>query len=204
MTKTDSSSDMATRFSLIEQAKANESQAWEVVFSLYLPLIEKWSRSFGVSNPHDIENVCQDVFAKMVKNLYSFRHRETGGSFRGWLRVITRNHIYSHHLGNNHFQIVGGSNWQKRISEIPFDSRGSLFDSTAENDPDEKSILFRRIMAWVDENYSDVQRVVFRRVVLDQSPAREVANDLNLTPNIVYQYKCRILQRIREVFKDLV
>ena len=204
MTKMGSSSDLETRHSLIEKAKNNDSTAWEVVFTLYAPLIKRWARQCGVSCPHDVENVCQDVFAKIVKNLCSFQHRKSGGSFRGWLRVITRNHIFSQLMGNNDFQIVGGSKWQKQINEIPFNSQRSLFDSITDDHPDEKTLIFRRIMAWVDENFSEVQRTVFRRVVLEHSPAREVANDLNLTPNIVYQYKSRILKRIRDAYKELV
>ncbi len=182
----------------------NDSSAWEVVFSLYAPLINRWTRQCGVTCAHDIENICQDVFAKIVKSLRSFKRRESGGSFRGWIRVITRNHIYSQLMGNNDFHIVGGSKWQQQINEIPFNSSRSLFDSITDDHPDEKTLIFRRIMAWVDENYSEVQRTIFRRVVLEQSPAREVANDLNLTPNIVYQNKSRILKRIRDVFKELV
>ncbi len=204
MSNLDCSNDSGTRFSLIVKAKANESKAWEVVFSLYAPLIKGWARSCGVQCPYDVDNVCQEVFAKIVKSLYSFKHRETGGSFRGWLRVITRNHIYTHHMGNEQFQIVGGSNWQKRLCEIPFDANRSLFDSLSDEHPDEKALIFRRIMKWVDENHSEIQCDVFRQVVLNQSPARDVANDLGINANIVYQYKSRILQRIREVFKDLV
>jgi hypothetical protein len=37
--KDHSSSDIATQFNLIRQAKANELVAWELVVSLYAPLI---------------------------------------------------------------------------------------------------------------------------------------------------------------------
>ncbi len=202
---TDSSSiNMNTNPNLIRQAQANESSAWEVVFALYAPLIKAWATQSGVSCPHEAENVCQEVFTKIVKNLRSFKHDENG-SFRGWLRVITRNHILSYHLGNTNFQTVGGSKWHHRLTQIPFRSaEKSLFDSVSDDDLDEKTIIFRQIMEWIKTNYSLKHQKVFHRVVIDQAPAREVAEELNLTTNIVYQYKSRILARIRQVFKDLV
>lgn len=203
-----SSNDLATQFSLIEQARANEPVAWEVVFMLYAPLIKRWARREGVVCPSDIDNVCQEVFTKVVKKLSTFQRRDEGGSFRGWLRVITRNFIYTQRLGNDRFQTVGGSNWNLVLNQIPFEAQSvnSIFDSAGdENSRDnDKTLIFQRIMAWVDDHYSSTQQKAFKRVVIDQRPAREVAEELNLTPNVVYQNKSRILARIRKVFADLV
>ncbi len=205
-TQDQSSSDILTQFGLIEQAKANEPVAWELVFSLYAPLIKRWARREGVSCPFEVDNVCQEVFIKMIKHLYWFQKRENGGSFRGWLRVITRNLIRTQQLGKAPPKIVGGSHWNLQLSQIPCGDRSvnSLFDSVQEENSDERTLIFQRIMAWVDAHYSDVQKTAFKRVVIDQCPARDVAEELNLTPNVVYQYKSRILARIRQVFQDLV
>lgn len=205
-TQDQSSSDIATQFSLIEQAQANEPVAWEVVFLLYAPLIKRWARREGVVCPFDVDNVCQEVFAKVVKKLYSFQRQENGGSFRGWLRVITRNHICTQRLGNSRLKTIGGSQWNLELNQIPFNSRSlnSIFDSAKEIESDESTLLFRRIMDWVEANHSPTQTQVFRRFVIDECPARDVAEELNLTPNVVYQCKSRILARIRQVFKDLV
>jgi DNA-directed RNA polymerase specialized sigma24 family protein len=59
-------------------------------------------------------------------------------------------------------------------------------------------------MAWVESEYSTKQKLAFKGVVIDQRPAREVAEELNLSVNQVYQNKSRILARIRKVFHDLV
>ena len=202
-----SSSDIETQMSLIEQAKANQSVAWELVFMLYAPLIKRWARLEGVACPFEVDNVCQEVFTKLFKNIHSFQRRENGGSFRGWLRVITRNHIYTQRMGKARFlKTVGGSDWNLRLSQIPFNARSvnSMFDSVQDEHSDERTLIFKRIMDWVDANYSNIQQTAFKRVVLHQRPAREVAKELNLTPNVVYQYKSRILARIRQVFADLV
>lgn len=201
-----SSSDIVTRFSLIEQAQANDSVAWELVFTLYAPLIKRWARREGVACPDEVDNVCQEVFTKIVKNLDTFKRRTDGTSFRGWLRVITRNHIYTQRRGMSRIKIVGGTQWNRQLMQIPFNghSFNSMFDSANDDALDERTMIFRRIMDWIDTNCSDTQQIAFKRLVIDQLPAREVAEELNLTPNIIYQYKSRILARIRQVFEDLV
>lgn len=201
-----SSSELNTRVSLIEQAQANEPVAWEIVFRLYAPLIKRWARSNGVHCPHEIENVCQEVFTRIVKSLCTFRKQENKGSFRGWLRVITRNYVYTNYILNSNLRTVGGSEWHQHLNQIPFDqtSYNSLLESEENEHPDEASLLFQQIMAWVDSEYSAEKRTAFKRVVIDQRPAREVAEDLNISINIVYQNKSRILSRIREVFGELI
>lgn len=205
--KDHSSSDIATQFSLIQQAQANEPVAWELVFSLYAPLIKRWARGYGVTCPFEIDNVCQEVFTKLVKNIESFQHRENGGSFRGWLRVITRNYIWTQKIGKENPKTIGGTLWNLQLNQIPYNAplERSLLDAPDEDsDDDTRKLIFHRIMKWVEANYSESQSIAFKRVVIDHRPAREVAEELELTPNIVYQNKSRILAKIRSVFQDLV
>lgn len=206
---TDSShSSLDTQLSLIQQAQADEPSAWELVHTLYAPLIQRWARGNGIKCPHELENVCQDVFAKLVKNLRNFQHREKNGSFRGWLRVITRNHVFTHLLGDASLKTIGGTEWHRLLHEIPFGNKeiNSLLDSVSEDNPDEESIIFRKIVAWVDSHYKKRKRdrIVFKRVIIEERPVREVAKDLNVTTNVIYQIKSRMLAKIREVFQEII
>lgn len=204
----DSTSSLDTHMSLIEKAQRDEPSAWELVYTLYTPLIRRWARGIGIQCPHERENVSQEVFAKLVKNLRKFQRREDGGSFRGWLRMITKNHIITHHYGDRAMKTVGGSEWHRRVHEIPFGNQvlNSLLDSVSEDNPDEKSIVFRKIVAWVDSYYKKRKRyrIVFKRVIIQERPVREVAKDLNVSTNVIYQMKSRILAKIREVFTEIV
>jgi RNA polymerase sigma factor (sigma-70 family) len=196
--------------SLIVQAQNNNPSAWELVYSLYTPLIRRWARRNGVRCSHELDNVTQEVFAKLAKNLRKFKDkRKSGGSFRGWLRRITRNHIYTNHFGEkvNSVKTVGGSEWHRMLNDIPFDNQTikSLLDSVSEDD-DEKNMIFRKIVDWVEKTYRKKmrQRIVFKRVIIDERPPKEVAKDLNVSVNVIYQTKSRILAEIREVFGELV
>ncbi|MDG1874698.1 MAG: sigma-70 family RNA polymerase sigma factor [Mariniblastus sp.] len=201
-------SDPDTQMSLIEQAKNDLPSAWEIVYTLYAPLIRRWARSFGVTCPYELENIVQDVFTKIAKNLKQYQDRATGGSFRGWLRVITRNHIFTNRLGNSKLRTIGGSDWHQRLSEIPFNNKSltSLLDTTNNDHTEETSVIFRNIVNWVDKRYQKQkrQKIVFRRVILEEQAPSEVAKELNVSVNVVYQLKSRILAQIREVFKDVI
>ena len=200
--------DLDTRISLIESAKRNEPDAWQHVLHLYSPLITYWAWKKGVTCPHEQENIVQEVFRRVFHKLDTFAKKEGQGSFRGWLRTITHNFIYSNQLGKVRLKSVGGSDWQLYLNQIPRDEPGlsSILDSV-DDDPSgsvETGLIFRMIMDWVKNEYSSTQTRAFTSVVIDERPARDVAQDLEITVNVVYQTKCRILARIREVFKDLV
>ena len=83
-------------------------------------------------------------------------------------------------------------------------SSGADDSMEEDGDDDTRKLIFFRIMQWVEANYSESQSIAFKRVVIDHRPAREVAEELKLTPNVVYQNKSRILAKIRSVFQDLV
>jgi len=193
--------------SLIESAKADEPEAWQVVTDLYSPLIGYWAWRKGVKCPHEQENVIQEVFKRVYHKLDTFTKEEGNGGFRGWLRTITHNYIYSNQLGSSRLQTIGGSDWHEVLNQMAGDqpSVGSLLDSISDDSSSvESGLIFRRIMTWVKNEYSLKQTDAFTSVVIDQRPARDVAEDLEISVNMVYQTKCRILARIRKVFKDLV
>lgn len=200
--------DLETRITLIESARRNEPEAWQQFLHLYSPLIAYWAWNKGVTCPHEQENIIQEVFRRVYHKLDTFTKKDGEGSFRGWLRTITHNFIYSNHLGKARLKTVGGSEWQVFLNEIPRDEPevGSLLDSVSDDASGsvETGLIFRMIMNWVKNEYSPTQTNAFTSVVIHERPARDVAKDLDITVNVVYQTKCRILARIREVFKDIV
>lgn len=198
-------SELDPRQTLIEQLKADDPAAWELLYELYSPLICHWAKGNGVTCPHEQENVVQDVFTKVIKNIGGYRELEGRGSFPGWLHTITRNHI--HTKRNGELATVGGSNWQKRLHEIPFPKlpTSQRFDSVWERRQkhvDQKSKFVSSIFDWIDKRYKSKKRnkSVLKDLLMDSKPANEVARDHNVTTNVIYQIKSRMVAQIREVF----
>ena len=204
MKNNDESSSLNTQMSLIEWAKQNEPRAWDQIFELYTPLIKRWAGLNGVRDDYEVENVCQEVLTKMFNSLNTFSKPDGKGSFRGWIFVITRNYILTNKMGKSPVTI-GGSDWHRRMNEIPINQQAvdSLLDSITIHHQEEKGYVFRKIMNWVESEFSSKKNKMFRGVVIDQRPVKDVAKDFNVSENVVYQNKSRILSRIRAVYEDL-
>lgn len=201
-----STAELDPRQTLIEQLKSDDPAAWELLYELYSPLICHWAKRTGVICPHEQENVVQDVFTKVIKNIDSYRELEGRGSFPGWLYTITRNHISSTRSGEP--PTIGGSSWQRRLHEIPFPKTpAQRFDSVWERQQkhyDQKCKLVSKIFDWMDQRFKPRNRnkAVLKELLMDNKSAREIAEDHNVSTNVIYQIKSRMMAQIREKFGD--
>ena len=107
-----------TSQSLIIRAKQRDKAAWDRLVKLYSPLVYFWCKGSGLDSV-DIHDVFQDVFHSVSLNLEKFRPRKSG-SFRGWLRTITRNKIADHfRKARSHPDPVGGTEAQQFLQQFP-------------------------------------------------------------------------------------
>ena len=139
----------------------------------------------------------QDVFRAVLAAIGQFQ-REGDGSFRGWLRVITRNKVRDFLWDRTHAPGSGGDT-------------GQLLDSIAADpqigdgpDPEEERILYSRALDLVLAEHKEETRTAFLRVVIDKQDPAAVAADLGMTVNAVYLIKSRVLRRLREEYTDLL
>jgi RNA polymerase sigma-70 factor, ECF subfamily len=87
---------------------------------LYGPLVFRWCVQSGLA-PADASDVMQDVFLAAWLGLDRFEHR--GGTFRGWLRVITRNKLHDYHRRiAEQAPAEGGTEVGQRFANLPFGS----------------------------------------------------------------------------------
>src|SRR5262249_3947756 len=81
---------LSTSKSLIHRARGMDADAWNVLTRLYGPLIYGWARRAGLQS-EDAADILQNVFVSVWRGLPRFHIDRPESSFRGWLRVITRN-----------------------------------------------------------------------------------------------------------------
>src|SRR6516165_9637745 len=84
--------ESSTSFTLLDRAKTGDQVAWRQLEFLYKPLLCWWCKNHRVRK-EEIEDVIQDVFQAVVKKLPGFM-KGRKGSFRSWLRTITRRKIF--------------------------------------------------------------------------------------------------------------
>ncbi len=188
-----------TSRSLLVRVKDNERQAWDRLVTLYAPLVYHWCQKLDVS-PDDAPDVVQEVFKSVAQRIESFRKERSQDTFRGWLRVITRNKAIDHYrrLGKQ-ATAAGGTEAQHRLAAVAAPN----FDDDAD-DPADKHLLFHQALEQIRADFQPKTWQAFWRVVVEDRTPAEAAVELDMTAGAIRVAKCRVLQRLREELGDLL
>jgi RNA polymerase sigma-70 factor (ECF subfamily) len=212
----DATDPNGTSFSLILQATRQDPAAWERLFSIYSPLVYFWCQESGLPRA-DLQDVFQEVFHALARNLHKFRPIENG-TFRGWLRTLTRNKL------NDHFRQaglepkpVGGTEALNFLKKIPAATQQQLSSNHSsgmkgegrliEQFPTEQAIVHSTLcqaLSNVREKFSEQSWKAFWMVVVDGRETVDVAKDLGMLPGTVRVAKSRILKRLRLELGDSI
>jgi RNA polymerase sigma-70 factor (ECF subfamily) len=177
----------------------NQASAWNRLVDLYAPLVYHWCRQarFG---PEDTADVFQDVFAAVAQHIGRFRHDRAGGSFRGWLRTITRAKIIDHaRRSENKPRAVGGTDAQMRFQAVP--------DPFIEPDPSEEDILHRQLLRALEDIRGEFEErtwQAFWKVQIEGKDASDAGQELGMTGAAVRKAKMRVLRRLRQELGELL
>src|SRR5581483_9021572 len=183
----------ATSRSLLRRVKADESAAWDRLVTLYAPLVFHWCRQWQLQDD-DIADIFQEVFQAVAVHIGSFRKEQRRDTFRGWLRTITRNKVYDHFRRQGEEpRAAGGSTAQFRLAQV---AEPLLPDDepTPEGDAIERS-LFRRGLELIRGEFEERTWRAFWRTAVDGLPAKDVADELAMSPGAIRVAKSRVLQR---------
>lgn len=191
----------ATSRSLLMRAKSNDAEAWDRLFALYAPLVLHWCKRWNVCD-EDIHDLVQEVFRSVVANIGSFKKQKASDTFKGWLRVITRNKIHDHyHKLQREPRGSGGTDVQIRFAQIPFATKYPDDDASEET---AYAKLVRRALEQVRVHFTAPTWQAFWRIAIDGQAANDVAVELSMSPGAVRVAKSRVLQRLRAELGDLI
>jgi RNA polymerase sigma-70 factor (ECF subfamily) len=186
-----------TSLSLLQRARLRDEPSWYRLVSLYGPLVEYWCRRGGVRS-EDVGDLAQEVFLAVAEGLGTFE-RFGPGSFRAWVRGITRNKLLDHYRrAGRQVAAVGGSTALERLGEIPDPVPGS------DADADEVSVLYRRAMDLIRGEFEERTWQAFWLSAVEQRDAPAVAAELNMSPVAVRIAKSRVLARLRAEAGELI
>jgi RNA polymerase sigma-70 factor (ECF subfamily) len=170
-----------------------DGQAWGEFVALYEPLLRAYVRQRGLSE-QDIDDVVQDVFARLVRTLPEFELDRQRGRFRTWLWQICRS-AFMDWARRRRCRARAEDAWLQRMSE-------ELPGSESDSDLEWCRLYRERILTFALERVRARSRpqswACFERHILQRRPSAEVAAELGLTANGVDVNCSRILDRVRK------
>jgi RNA polymerase sigma-70 factor, ECF subfamily len=189
-----------TSFTLIERARARDEGAWTRIILLYTPLVRSWCFRSGLQE-NDTDDLVQEVFRAALAGLDDFHRDRPGDTFRGWLRVITRNSLALHFRRKVRAPAAsGGSEAFSKLLEVS-DPHVNL---PTDDSPSELQELYRRALELVRAEFEDRTWQMFWLTVVDDRAPADVAAIFGVTPVAVRKAKSRVLHRLRTEIGDLI
>jgi RNA polymerase sigma-70 factor (ECF subfamily) len=181
---------------LLEAARARDPAAWERMVALYAPLVLHWCRQWGLHGD-DAADVFQDVFQAVAAHIAGF-DRAAGGTFRGWLRTITRNKV------NDAFRRrrreppgVGGSEAQAHLAQLPEPAPADDGSGDAA-----VAALLRRGLELIRGEFEPRTWQAFWLTAVEGRAPKDVADELGMSGGAVRVAKSRVLHRLRTELGD--
>jgi RNA polymerase sigma-70 factor (ECF subfamily) len=188
----------STSASLVERVRRHDQAAWRRMVRLYGPLVYYWCRHCELQ-ASDLADVFQEVFRSVAGSIGAFEHGDSGQTFRGWLRTITRNKLNDHFRKAKRVPLAAGGSsanarWQQFVDQ-PQSSTPSALD-------EERTVLVHRALGLLKTDFEERTWKAFWRTAVDGQSATQVADELGMTPAAVRKSKSRVLQRLREELDD--
>ena len=175
-----------------------DRSAWEEFAGRYYQVIGRWLRAQGV-NAQDADDVAQEVMMFVCQDIAKFEHNGRVGAFRNWLRQVTANRLREF--------------WRKKGRHLrPGHDLGRFADELAVGRGELSQVWNREHDRFVLEHLLDTVRdrfqpsslTAFRRIVLEERPAKEVAEELGMTLGAVRVAQSRVLRSLRDVGAGMI
>jgi RNA polymerase sigma-70 factor (ECF subfamily) len=188
-----------TPLSLLDRARARDPGAWGRLVALYRPLILFWCGRQGVADG-DLEDVAQEVLAAVSRDLGAFRRDRLTDSFRGWLRVVTRNQVLAHFRRNQGRPVAeGGSDAQRRMQAVA-DPLG--FED--EQEKEQMNRLYREGVNQIRREFEEATWRAFWRTAIDERSPDSLVEELGMSSAAIRQAKSRVLRRLKQELGDVL
>ncbi len=189
----------STSSSLLHRVVGHDEEAWRRLVQLYGPLVNFWIQQAKLQSA-DANDVFQEVFRAVAQGIGKFSKDRPNGSFRGWLRTITRSKVADHFRKvQKEPPAAGGSNAYEQLQER------AAWESSSEDAGESKAVqqLRLRALELVRGEFEQRTWEMFWRVTVDSHSTKDVAQELGVSADAVRVAKWRVLRRLREELGDL-
>ncbi len=188
-----------THLSMLARVQHTQIGAsWNEFSALYDGMIQGWLYRQGVQS-QDADDIRQEVMTIVLREIGKFEHNGRTGAFRAWLKAITSNCLRDHWRKAKR-RGGGGPDLSEVASQLEDSSsrQSELWD--AEHD----RYVINYLLDQIGSRMSEKSVTVFRRVVVNQEPAEEVAKDLDMKLGALRVAQHRVLNALKEAGEGLI
>lgn len=188
-----------TRLSILARVQQTSvGESWTEFSALYDELIKGWLHRQGVQ-AQDADDIRQEVMTVVLRRIGSFEHNGRTGAFRAWLRTITSNCLRDHWKKSKR-RGSGGPNLMEMAAQLEDNSSQQSMLWNAEHD----RYVLNHLLTQIGERFSEKSVTIFRRIVIDQEEAGDVAKDMDMTLGAVRVAQHRVLKALKESGAGLI
>ena len=193
---------LETRSSLIQRLKATiNGESWEEFFHTYWELIYNVARRAGLSEA-DAQDIVQETVLKVHNSLDRFEYNRKRGTFKGWLRTVTRSRL------NDFFKKQQRRPALNQPLEPAGDELQNLEDPKGPEiekiwDEEWSKNLIQCALNRTKKLTSPKQFQIFKCHYIDEWTVRETCRTLGVNAAQVYMAKQRVGKIFREAIETL-
>ncbi len=182
---------------MLDGSKKEAQQAsWNRFYDLYSPWLRSWVcrlTGYPLNNP-DVDELANDVVAELWKQFakQNYQYHEQTGSFRAYLKTTLIRRLQKYHQEKKRTQ----------GNEVP--ELGSQLDNLADPHSELSSMLDKEsILQRAKIEFSARDWECFERTFFHNQSVQTVVKEMDVTQDVVWKAKAKILKWLREEGKDL-
>jgi RNA polymerase sigma-70 factor (ECF subfamily) len=199
---TPEASALALEAQTIAECRAGNKDAWDTLFDRYYGTVARFVFQLsGEFNHEDTEEICQETFLSVVRNLSSFKGRS---SFQTWLLRIAANKAMDYREKTRAAKRGGNAvhvsiDQRRTDDELPIDPPSGNPGPDALMQIAETSRLVRESL----DRLGDPCREIIELRYYGELSYQEIAAELHLNPKTVSSRLSKCLDRLLAVAKEI-
>ena len=189
-----------TRASLLFRLRSPQDQeAWMEFVAIYEPVAYRLLRRHGLQDA-DAREVMQELFMAVSRSIERWDPAKDRGSFRGWLRRVTRNLVINWmKQRSRRVKATGGSDLQAMLEMFP----AKTDVESVEFDLELRRAQFQRAADQVRRDVQPATWEAFWETAVMGTSIAEAGKKLGMNAGAVRVAKCRVLARLRAAVDEM-
>jgi RNA polymerase sigma-70 factor (ECF subfamily) len=190
-----------TRETLIRALKTDDDKAWSDFYELYAPIIVNFARKRGCSKEL-AEDVLQETTMVLMRDRKSFEYDKTKGRFKSLLFKITDSKIIDAYRRAGKISKLENSEFFNKMAASGGESY--LTEKEALWDKEWKERILHESFLEAKKRVKPKTFKCFEELYLNEKPAKVIAREMKISPNLISQHKFKVLKIITETAKKII